>query len=349
MRQPEILKTLRKRITDGEFPPGAALPLRHALLAEYGSSVATFQKCINQLIQEGFLESRGIKGTVVSEYPPHLCSYALVFPEKPGQIGVVDTFFSALRNVGGELAARTPGMHLHFYYSDNTDSGWRRLIEDAQNHLLAGIIFVTFVPSLEIQKALSPCPCVVISRQSSDSYHRYLSLEFDSESLLAQCLEYFHRNGRHRAAALIHQNTSSERIIRMQKLLGSHPEWVLGFDHIQGRPQLKKNLLKLLFSLPEERRPDALAVLNENFMPLVVETLLELGLEPGRDVLLAAHCNYPTDAGRYPNTQYFAYSAEVVLQRAIELLKHSDGAPVSLIEPEPLIQLLKQKNSGKEF
>ena len=97
MRQPEILKTLRKRITDGEFPPGAALPLRHALLAEYGSSVATFQKCINQLIQEGFLESRGIKGTVVSEYPPHLCSYALVFPEEPGQIGVVDTFFSALR------------------------------------------------------------------------------------------------------------------------------------------------------------------------------------------------------------------------------------------------------------
>ena len=168
--------------------------------------------------------------------------------------------------------------------------------------------------------------------------------------VLTQCLEYFRRNKRHRAAALVLQNTSSERIIRMQKQLGpDHPEWVLGLDHIHGRPQLNKNLLKLLFSLPEKRRPDALAVLNENFLPLVVETLLELGLEPGRDVLLAAHCNFPTDARRYPNTEYFTYPAEDVLKKAIELLKHSDGIPVSLIEPKPLTQLLKQNNNGKEF
>ena len=128
----------------------------------------------------------------------------------------------------------------------------------------------------------------------------------------------------------------------------AHPEWVLGLDHIHARPQLNKNLLKLLFSLPEKRRPDALAVLNENFMPLVVETLLELGLEPGRDVLLAAHCNYPSDARRYPNTEYFTFPAEDVLQKAISLLKHPDGAMVSLIEPKSLTQLLKQKNSGKE-
>lgn len=353
MRQPELLKTLRSRITGGEFPPGSALPLRHVLLAEYGLSVATFQKSINRLIEEGFLESRGIKGTVVSEYPPHLCHYALVFPENPKQIGTVDTFFTALRSVGEELSARTPGMRLLHYFVDNTNSGLHqelaRLIEDAGNHLLAGIIFVNFVPSPEIQTALIPCPCVVISRRSSDSYHEYPSLEFDSESLLARCLEYFHQRGRHRAAALILQNTSSERIIRMQNQLDpAHPEWVLGLDHIHARPQLNKNLLKLLFSLPEKRRPDALAVLNENFMPLVVEALLELGQEPGRDVLLAAHCNYPSNARRYPNTEYFTFPAEDVLQKAISLLKHPDGVMVSLIEPKPLSQLLKQKNSRKE-
>ena len=83
MRQTEIVKTLRKRITGGEFPPGATLPLRSKLLEEYSISVATFQKCINQLTREGFLESRGIKGTVVPKYPPHLFDYALVFPESP--------------------------------------------------------------------------------------------------------------------------------------------------------------------------------------------------------------------------------------------------------------------------
>ena len=161
MRQPELLKTLRNRITGGEFPPGSALPLRHVLLAEYGLSVATFQKSINRLIEEGFLESRGIKGTVVSEYPPHLCHYALVFPENPKQIGAVDTFFAALRSVGEELSARTPGMRLLHYFVDNTNSGLHqelaRLIEDAGNHLLAGIIFVNFVPSPEIQTS-DPLP-----------------------------------------------------------------------------------------------------------------------------------------------------------------------------------------------
>ena len=72
MRPHEIVKMLRTRITSGEFPPGATLPLRHELLEEYGISVATFQKCVNQLTREGFLESRGIKGTVVPSYPPHL-------------------------------------------------------------------------------------------------------------------------------------------------------------------------------------------------------------------------------------------------------------------------------------
>ena len=89
-------------------------------------------------------------------------------------------------------------------------------------------------------------------------------------------------------------------------------------------------------------------MLNENFMPLVVEALLELGQEPGRDVLLAAHCNYPSDARRHPNTEYFTFPAEDVLQKAISLLKHPDGVMVSLIEPKPLSQLLKQKNSRKE-
>ncbi|UKI31450.1 MAG: GntR family transcriptional regulator [Lentisphaeria bacterium] len=162
MRQPELLKTLRSRITGGEFPPGAALPLRHVLLAEYGLSVATFQKSINRLIEEGFLETRGIKGTVVSEYPPHLCHYALVFPENPKQIGTVDTFFTALRSVGRELETRTPGMRLLHYFVDNTNSGLHqelaRLIEDAENRLLAGIIFVNFAPSPEIQTALAPLP-----------------------------------------------------------------------------------------------------------------------------------------------------------------------------------------------
>lgn len=347
MRPNEIIRILRKRITGGEFPPGSALPLRQELLKEYGISVATFQKCINQLTREGFLESRGIKGTVVPEYPPHLYTYALVFPEDHEQNKVTDTFFPALRNAGEIFAAKNPGMRLRHYFAGGTGNhicqGIEQLASDAHNHLLAGIIFALFVPLPNIQKKFQPCPCVVISRRSSDSYHNYPSLEFDSESLLAQCIQSLQKQGRRRIAALVHHNVSPERVIRMQKQLDPlHPEWLLGIDHIHGRSQLNKNLLKLLFSLPLKERPNALAILNENFMPMVIETLFELGLEPGRDVLLAAHSNFPTTTKRYPMTEYFAYSAQDVLQRAIGLLKNPESGGVSLIRPKPLAEVLEQ-------
>lgn len=346
MRPHEIVKMLRRRITSGEFPPGATLPLRHELLEEYGISVATFQKCVNQLTREGFLESRGIKGTVVPSYPPHLYHYALVFPEAPGCNDVTDTFFPALRSSGEAFEEQNPGVRMRHYFVGNagshTGKELEQLIEDAQNNLLAGILFVNFAPEPDVQKEFQACPCVVISRRSSDSYHNYPSLEFDSEALLAQCIQAFHRKGRRRIAVLVSQNISTERAIRMQKQLDpAHPEWLLGIDHIHGRALLNKNLLKLLFRLPQKERPDALAVLNENFMPLVMESLLELGLEPGRDVALAAHCNFPTTAKRYPDTEYFAYSALDVLQNAVALLKSAKNKIV-MIRPKPLTELLKQ-------
>lgn len=345
MRQMEIVKTLRKRITGGEFPPGATLPLRSKLLEEYGISVATFQKCINQLTREGFLESRGIKGTVVPKYPPHLFDYALVFPETPDQ--TTDSFFPALRNAGEQFAAENSGIRLRHYFVGvmdlHTGKEMELLIDHARNHLLAGIIFVNFAPPVEVQKELQPCPCAVISRRKADSYHNYPSLEFDSEALLAQCIRTFHKRGRRRIAVLAHQNISTERAIRMQKLIDpAHPEWLQGIDHIHGRALLNKNLLKLLFRLPRKERPDALAVLNENFMPLVVETLLELGLEPGRDVALAAHCNFPVTSPQYPDTDYFAYSARDVLNTAFDLLKHAESGTVALIRPKSLAELQNQ-------
>ncbi len=345
MRQTEIVKTLRKRITGGEFPPGATLPLRSKLLEEYSISVATFQKCINQLTREGFLESRGIKGTVVPKYPPHLFDYALVFPESPEQTN--DSFFPALRNAGEQFAAENPGLRLRHYFvggmEPHTGKDMEQLIGNARNHLLAGIIFVNFIPSVEIQKELQPCPCAVISRRKADSSHNYPSLEFDVVSLLAQCLAALRKQGRKRIAALVYQNISVERLIRLQKQLDpGHPEWLLGIDHIHGRALLNRNLLKLLFKRPANERPDALAVLNENFMPLAVETLAELGLEPGRDVALASHCNFPMTGTQYPNADYFAYSARDVLETAFNLLKHAENGTVALIRPKSLAELQNQ-------
>ena len=341
MRPGEIVKTLRKRITTGEFPPGTALPLRRKLLEEYGSSVATFQKCINQLMREGFLESRGAKGTVVCCHPPHLFHYGLIFPSAPPIPAETDSFFPALRQTAEEFAQEHSGVKFRFYHAENPEkpeiSELQELQDAAQKHLLAGIFFVNFAPSRPLQQKLRSLPCVVISRLSSDTCHPYPTLEFDLVKLFRCCREELQRKGCKRIAALVPDMVSNEKLIQIQQLIGkNHPERMIGMNHQQTRPLLNKNLLKLLFHAPDH--PDGLAVLNENFLPLLEEVLPELGLKPGSDVKIASHCNVPSTIPKIQTIDYFAYSAREVLESGFRLL-NSPGATVTMIQPRRLEEL----------
>ena len=115
MKTPEILEHLRRRIVSGEFPPGSKLPNRPELLAEYSVSVSAFQKCINQLIEWNFLESRGMKGIRVTANPPHLSRYALVFPTLPDHNELPDD--TLYRSVKYELPA-FQAEHPEIYFTE---------------------------------------------------------------------------------------------------------------------------------------------------------------------------------------------------------------------------------------
>ena len=345
MRPNEIVRILRNRIIGGEFPPGSALPLRHKLLKEFDISVATFQKCINRLTEEGFLKSKGAKGTFVTEYPPHLYEYALVFPEEKEIL--LDTFYPALRKASKLFADTMEGVRFRNYYVGTNEhfitSDMDLLISHAQNHLFAGILFVFFAPRPEIQKALRPCPCVVISRLKADSKHDYPSLEFDSESLLSCCLESLKAKGCKRIATLVSANISTKRLLRMQQMLDPMPkEWMLGINHFSGRPLLNKNIIRLLLNKSKKERPDGLAVLNENFMPLVMEVIEELGLRVGKDIQFAAHSNYPVCMEQYPDVEYYAFSSLKVLKTAFALLKENDSKKIKQVKAENLRTIIKK-------
>lgn len=340
MRPNEIVRILRNRITGGEFPPGSPLPLRHELLKEFDISVATFQKCINQLTEEGFLKSKGGKGTFVTEFPPHLYQYALVFPEET-ELERKDTFFPSIRKASKSFAGTMEGVRFRNYFVGNSEyfitTDMDLLITHAQQHLLAGIIFVNFVPRPEIQRLIAPRPCVVISRKKADSKHDYPSLEFDWESLLSCCLESLKEKGCERIATLVSANTSTKRLLRMQQMLDPMPkEWIQGINHFTGRPFLNKNIIRLLLNKPEKERPDGLAVLNENFMPYVMEVLEELGLRPGKDIMLASHSNDPVCVEQYSDVEYYAFSSLKVLETAFQLLKENNPKKIKLIKAESL-------------
>lgn len=56
---------LTRRIADGVWPPGEALPAENTLASAYGVSVGTMRKAMQQLVDEGLLERRHGAGTYV--------------------------------------------------------------------------------------------------------------------------------------------------------------------------------------------------------------------------------------------------------------------------------------------
>ncbi len=61
---------LRKIVLKGRLPPGTRLPATRQLAQELGVSRITVQNAYEQLVSEGFLESRTGAGTYVAEIPP---------------------------------------------------------------------------------------------------------------------------------------------------------------------------------------------------------------------------------------------------------------------------------------
>ena len=64
-----VLNTLRQRISDGTYRPGAALPSENQLGAEFGVSRATVLKSLQALKQDGWIESQQGKANFVRGRP----------------------------------------------------------------------------------------------------------------------------------------------------------------------------------------------------------------------------------------------------------------------------------------
>src|SRR5689334_14381247 len=78
--QAAIFEHLRKQIICGRLRPGQRLPAQWELVQKFDASALTAARAYQRLIELGFARSEPRRGTFVSNHPPHLTRYALVFP-----------------------------------------------------------------------------------------------------------------------------------------------------------------------------------------------------------------------------------------------------------------------------
>lgn len=344
MRNEEIILDLRRRIVSGEFPPGNALPRRHELLASYQASNVTVQRAVNQLAQEGFINSRGSKGMFVTDNPPNLFRFGVVLPPNHHEMEVNgDTQWSALEQAMKDISQERPEYSFSLYHIDlHCDPDlpeFRRLREDLELGLIAGVIFSC---SVEPQMLLRLKPFrVVLHSPAWEEVIPATVMKHDYRMLAQMAVERLLLRGVSRVAVLMAARTRETVVAAVEQCVRDsgaicRPEWVHGIHHLPEGVWEASRLIRLLCTPAQPERPDGLIVLNENLLPPVLAGLRECGIVPGREIQIVSHCNTPATKPLASGINYVAFNAKSILLHSIDRLRQPrpEAEGVEFIPPE---------------
>ena len=323
-----IERELRQRICAGTYAPGSRLPLRSELLTEFDCSPLTLQRAMDRLAEQGFIFSKGSKGTLVAKRLPNQGSIALLIPDPDKR--PPNRFWSALQRAAEGWDPAQGIVFKPYYPTDRILDvpEHRRLCADLADGGLAGILSVSSPFWLAGSPVLAAeIPRVCIGTSSPGVLERYrasfLSLGSDCEEAV---LRRFRSDGRRRVAFLTDQIRTACPWLPLLRELGleTRPEWWLGMS--PNAAEGAHAMIRLLCSLPEARRPDCLLITDDNLVPHATAGALEAGLQPPRDLLVAAHANfpYPTHAA-FPCLR-FGVDVTAILQATVaEIARLADG------------------------
>ena len=221
-----ILKLLRAEITRGRYQPGQRIPTRDNLEIEYSAGRVTIQRVMDDLMEEGFVESRGRAGTVVVDHPPHLAHYGLVFPFRSTHVSWTQ-FFTTLVHQARQIESLGE-KRFSIYYEEATlkpsEDGFPQLRSDSESHRLAGLIFAASPHDLRglgfIEKP--PLPCVMIG--GADLQLHIPTINCNGESFTRMALDHLLSQGR-RKIALIGAGNPGNNYASFKQALADRSMW----------------------------------------------------------------------------------------------------------------------------
>lgn len=321
----KVLQKLRGRIVRGEFMPGSRLPSFGQLESQLQAGRTVVQQAIVALKQEGFVTSLPRKGLYITENPPHLGRYALVFPCLPGH-RQWSRFHAAMCCEAKRLAQENPSIHFVHYEGVNDERRGGEvvasLLEQVQVHRLAGVILLPETHDLaENQHVVdSRIPLIIVDGEKGQT--RRPQICTDIPMMFERSMGWFKEHKRKRIAMVFMADTftwltekhfahcdTAYRKAWVQRIGRSHPQTV-------------DAVIELLMDYPAGKRPDGLFIADDNLVEVSLAVLVKLGLQLGRDLDVITHCNWPLPANSALPVQRIGFHAGQLLQTCLQVLEH---------------------------
>jgi DNA-binding LacI/PurR family transcriptional regulator len=335
VQQERIIEAIRGKIVRGTYAPGSRLPIRRDMCRKFDASAQTVQAALDTLSEQGFVEARGTRGTFVSDHPPHLANYALVFGGRPGDVDK-PRFWTALANEVTRLR-EVDGVRVRALSNingrpDNED--YVNLIREVKQRRLAGLMFVGITEEIFDSPLIEEpgMPRVKVGGWwLGDS--PIATVTTDIQSLFAKALEHFASHGRRKVAILCHPGVSpdclkpslmdwSGWLFPMAKRLGLEidPAWVQ--SPAPTFPETAARLSRLLLSGPADHRPDALFIADDNFVEYATAGVVAAGVSVPNELQIVAHCNFPWPAPSVLPVRRLGYDCRRLMRMALDSLSH---------------------------
>lgn len=294
-----LAAAIRRWVIDDRFPAGSRLPAWDALLQEFGVSRNTLVRAMEQLKQQRFICAQSTRGTFVTDRPPYVRHYALLFHDQTGH-GNWSRFHWVLANQAAEMQARgdcritvRDGIS-----NERNCEAHMRLMHEVATDQYAGVIFVGHPERISTAcLELATLPKVAICRPS-EMLASIPSVDIDRDSFVNKALDFLLARGRCRIAAISHY---TDKVLAgladavRTRGLDYRPHWFL--PAIATSPQSANPIVRLLLSAGQPDAPDALIVANDNLVDEAVAAVVAMGRRVPDELEIVAHCNWPTANG----------------------------------------------------
>jgi DNA-binding LacI/PurR family transcriptional regulator len=322
-----IIAEIRRRIENGDLSPGQRLPTRRELEKEFKVSGVTVERAISQLIQEGFLLAKRRSGTFVSQRPPHLCRYGLVFGAEPSESRGI-RFLAAL-NDEAQIVGRAGEREIQVFHGvdrHNDSEDFHHLKAQIRARRLAGLVFA-FVNESVMAELLAERPdlpwlSTVTTGISADP----TIVGLNGRSFMDKALDILASRGRRRIAVLSVTGVDGELADYLQKGMAArgminHPYW--NQSVAASAPQGVSKLMPLLMhpELAPENKPDGLIITDDNMVEHASMGLINANVVVPRDLDVVAHCNFPWPTPSVLPVYRLGYDIDELLQTYLVVLE----------------------------
>lgn len=318
----QVIAAMRDRMLRGEWPPGARIPIKTELRQAFNASDGTIQKALDALSAEGFLKSRGWRGTFVRDQTPDRCRVALALGEAEGT--------SAWQDGAARIAAalnKDAQAWIDTYFACSLDEeghpgeGLVRLREDIAQRRLAGVIFYGIrlqlfkdpaldrpgLARVKVPGVVGDVPFPTVAR------HDYVPL----------ALRFLRARGRRRLAILTTFAWMDSRIEPLLTAAGrlgleTRRAWVQVVD-----PKTKHSarpIVELMMTLPRSRRPDALLVLDDHLVTEAANGVADAGVKSPHDIDVVSVANFPSTMPVAVPVTFVGHDLEAELRLALQLI-----------------------------